>query len=103
MAKLVFSKGLSIEQSLRGFLISHDDDIIIESNIQIPIYNLKSSQSIHIHQSIGASEIFAPIFLIFANTRRFLPSIPTTLENHLIKIFDAPDNYDLRPIFILIF
>ena len=59
MAKLVFSKGLLIEQDPKGFCISHDDDIVIEANIQLPLRMLKSKKSIYIHQSIDATEIFA--------------------------------------------
>ena len=51
MAKLVFSKGLLIEQDPKGFCISHDDDIVIEANIQLPLRMLKSKKaSIFINQ-----------------------------------------------------
>ena len=59
MAKLVFSKGLLIEQDPTGFCISHDDDIIIEANIQLPLRMLKSKKSIYVYQSIDATEILA--------------------------------------------
>ena len=51
MAKLVFSKGLLIEQDPKGFCISHDDDIVIEANIQLPLRMLKSKK--HLYSSIN--------------------------------------------------
>ena len=52
MAKPVFSKGLLIEQDPKGFCISHDDDIVIEANIQLPLRMLKSKKK-HLYSSIN--------------------------------------------------
>ena len=59
MAQLIFSKGLSMEIDPLGLIISHDDDIIIETELQLPFYQLQSSKTIHIWKPIICTNLYA--------------------------------------------